>query len=407
MSDDLNKETSFKSAAEEASIAEWRAKTVGSDQLLVRMNHGIRSAVNVILGMTDIIRESELNPSLHRSVNVVRTSAENLLKDSADIIDLTRAELGNLQLSSKSFGLQETLQQAMDLMSILASCKRVTLKFHISRQTPHVLIGDPARLNQILITLVRAAICRLDQGEISVSVERDLGYTEGMKINFSVADNGIRVPHETIGRVLSGDPEQDVAVLGGSEVSLVLARRLAKMMGGDLWAQVEPRIGNVLHFSVTLREAPMTGFAKSDKEVAQGHNGNGALKILVADDSKDTLLLIRAYLKDVPWEIESAEDGRIASEMAISKVYNLILMDLDMPEMDGYAATRQIRSSECLRQISAVPIVALTAHSEAEAALKSIEAGCTAHVTKPIRRAALIEIIRRYADDTHKHSVSR
>jgi CheY-like chemotaxis protein len=407
MIDDLTKKTPFNSADEESSITERHAATMRSDQLLVRMNHGIRSAVNVILGMTDVIRESELNPSTYNSVNVVRASAENLLKDIGEIIDLTRAELGNLQLCSTSFDLQETLQQAMDLMSILASCKRVTLRFHISRKAPLFVIGDAVRLNQILITLVRAAIHRLDQGEISVSVERDLSYTEGIKMNFSVADNGLRVPYEAIGRVLNGDLEQDVAALGGSEVSLILARRLAKMMGGDLWAQVEPRIGTVLHFSVNLRAASMMDFANSDKAAAKAHDRLSTLKILVADDSKDTLHLIRAYLKDIPWEIESAEDGRIASEMAMSKAYDLILMDLDMPEMDGYAATRQIRSSECLREISAVPIVALTAHSEAEAALKSIEAGCTAHVTKPIRRAALIDTIRRYADNTHKHLASR
>jgi CheY-like chemotaxis protein len=110
-------------------------------------------------------------------------------------------------------------------------------------------------------------------------------------------------------------------------------------------------------------------------------------------------MVIRAYLKDAPWGIESAENGKAALDMAVSKAYDLILMDLDMPEMDGYAATRQIRISECLRGVPAVPIVALTAHNEAEAASQSIQAGCTAHVTKPIRKAALIDTIQRYAGD--------
>jgi len=117
----------------------------------------------------------------------------------------------------------------------------------------------------------------------------------------------------------------------------------------------------------------------------------------VADDSLDTLMVIRAFLKDSPWGIDSADNGRIAVKMAASKSYDLILMDLDMPEMNGYLATREIRISECLKEIPAVPIVALTGHSEAEAASRSIEAGCTAHVTKPIRKAALIATIQRYA----------
>jgi CheY-like chemotaxis protein len=133
------------------------------------------------------------------------------------------------------------------------------------------------------------------------------------------------------------------------------------------------------------------------KPVADARTDRRPLKILVADDSADTLLLIRAFLKDVPWGIESADNGRTALEMAVSKSYDLILMDLNMPEMNGYMA--QIRISECLHRMPAVPIVALTANNEAEAASKSIEAGCTAYVTKPIGKADLMETIQRYAGD--------
>jgi CheY-like chemotaxis protein len=131
------------------------------------------------------------------------------------------------------------------------------------------------------------------------------------------------------------------------------------------------------------------------------------LKILIVDDSADTQMLIRALLEDAPWGIESADDGRAALEMAVSKSYDLILLDLEMPEMNGYVAARQIRISEYLNKMRAVPIIALTAHNEAEAASKSIEAGCTAHVTKPIRKAALIETIQRFASDRRNDSVRR
>jgi CheY-like chemotaxis protein len=385
-------------------IPDWRAKAARSDRLLVRMNHRIRSAVNVILGLTDVMREAQLSPAMCNSVNVVRTSAESLLKESGEIIDLTRVELGSLQLSSTSFSLHETLQQAMDLLSILASCKRVTIGFNISRKSPLIVTGDPARITQILITLVRAAINRMDQGEISVTAERVLSDTESVAIKFTVADNGPRIPPETIISMLDGEPDQDAAI-GGPEVALILARHLARMMGGDLWAEAEPRLGAVFHFSVKLHSAPMSNFQSKDH--AGARYGRRSLKILAVDDSADALLLIRAFLKDVPWEIECADNGRTASEMAIGKPYDLILMDLDMPVMDGYTATRQIRASESLHQIPAVPIVALTAHSEAEAASKSIEAGCTAHVTKPIRRTALIDTIERYADDTRMDMVRR
>jgi len=404
MNENETTKAQFDCVGEEAPNAEWHAKAARRDRLLVRMNHRIRTAVNVILGLTDVIRESELSPTISNSVNVVRTSAESLLKESAEIIDLTRAELGSLRLSSTSFSLFHSLQQAMDLMSILASCKRVTLRFHISRKAPLVLIGDPVRLNQIVITLVRAAILRLEQGEISVSVEQDFSDKEGVRIKFSVGDNGLRIPPEMIDGMLDGDFEHE-ATPGGPDVALILARHLARMMGGDLWAEVEPPVGAVFHFNVNLPLAPVVNFQNPDRAGAKVRTVRRPLKILAADDSSDTLLLIRAFLKDMPWEIETADNGRTASEMAIKKPYDLILMDLDMPEMNGYSATRVIRSSECLNEMSAVPIVALTAHNEVEAASKSIEAGCTAHVTKPIRRAALIDTIERYAVDTRNDLV--
>jgi CheY-like chemotaxis protein len=389
MNDDQTEEVQADSSCEETHTAEWNTKATRSDRLLVRMNYEIRTAVNVILGLTDVIRESQLSTDVRSKMSAVRASAECLLKESAEIIDLTRAELSSLQLCSTSFNLHETLQQAMDLMSILASCKRVRLNFSISRQAPISVVGDPGRLSQILITLVRAAIDRLEQGEISVNVEHDSNYAEGIKVKFSVADNGRRIPPERMSRMFDGGLDDETATQGGSERALMLARHLTRMMGGDLWAEEEPHTGAVFHFNVTLRQRPTVDFLKLSKVAPELRTDRRPLKILVADDSADTLL-------------ESAANGRKALEMAVSKSYDLILMDLDMPEMDGYIATRQIRIAECLKEKPAVPIVALTAHNEVEAASKSIEAGCTAHVTKPIRKAALLDTIQRYASDGRK-----
>jgi CheY-like chemotaxis protein len=404
MNENEPKQTPADRPSEGTHAAEWHTKAMRIDRLLVRMNYGIRSAANVILGLTDVIRESELSPTLGQNVSVLRANAEGLLNESAEIIDLTRAELGSLQLSSTSFNLHDALQQAMDLMSILASCKRIRLTFHVSRQVPSSVIGDAVRLSQILITLVRAAIERLEQGEISVKVEDDSNYPDGIKIKFSIADNGLSLPPERIRHMFDGGSDQETATRGGSELALLLARHLARMMGGDLWAEVEPKIGAVFHFSVNLPPAPTVDFLQLSEAGAKARADVHPLKILVADDSADSVRLIRTFLKEAPWRIDLAENGRTAVEMAVNKSYDLILMDLDMPEMNGYIAARQIRISECLHEKPAVPIIALTAHNETEAASKSIQAGCTAHVTKPIRRAALIETIQRYAGDRRTDS---
>jgi CheY-like chemotaxis protein len=379
----------------ETQSTDWRAKAMRSDRLLVRMNHEIRTAVNVIVGLTDIIRESALNPGQCANVSVARASAEHLLQQSTEIIDLTRAELGSLRLASGTFNLPETLRQAMDLMSILASCKRIAIKFHISKEMPIAVSGDAGRLRQILLTLVRGSIDRLEQGEVSVTAEHDAN--NPFKIKFCVTDNGRFISPENINRMVGGDLDQESAMRPA--FALPLVRHLARMMGGDLWAEDQRQVGTAFHFTVHLSPAPAEQSPRLYRPESTEYTDGRPLKILVADDSADTLMVIRAYLKDAPWGIESAENGKAALDMAVSKAYDLILMDLDMPEMDGYAATRQIRISECLRGVPAVPIVALTAHNEAEAASQSIQSGCTAHVTKPIRKAALIDTIQRYAGD--------
>jgi CheY-like chemotaxis protein len=375
-----------------------------SDQLLVRMNHEVRTAVNVILGLTDVIRDSESSANLGSSVAVARSSAERLLKESSEIIDLARAELGSLQLCSTSFSLPDTLNRAMDLMSILASCKRVTLKYQLSHQVPTAVIGDPGRLSQILATLVRASIGRLERGEIFVNVEQD---TNRALTKFSIEDNGPSIPPAGISRLFDFGIDQDTGSQDAFEHALPLARHLARLMGGDLWVEVESPMGACFRFTVSLCQAPIAEVIELHKAGSKVLPTRRPLKILVADDSADTILLIRALLKEVPWGIEEADNGRRALELAVSRPYDLILMDLDMPEMNGYTATRQIRISECLKEMPPVPIVALTAHTEAEAASKSIEAGCTAHVTKPIRKAALIETIQRYAGDKKFEPVRR
>jgi CheY-like chemotaxis protein len=405
MAGNETREAQSGSGFDENPVAEWHSKAARSDRLLVRMNYEIRTAVNLILGMTDVIRGSELSPNLSKTVTIARATAERLLKESTEIIDLARAGLGSLQLCSARFILHDAIQQAMDLMSILASSKRITLKFHMSRQAPTAVIGDPERLSQILITLVRASIERLEQGEICINVENDS--IDAFRIRVSVVDNGRRIPPEQIRSMFDCRIDHESTMRAGSERALILAGHLARMMGGDLWAEEEPPIGCAFHFTVNLRPVPIVDVLRMYKTGVATRTDLRPLKILIADDSADTLLLIRALLEDAPWGIESVDNGRAALEMAVSKTYDLILMDLEMPEMNGYVAARQIRISEYLNKTRAVPIIALTAHNEAEAASKSIEAGCTAHVTKPIRKAALVETIQRYAGDRRSDSVRR
>ena len=384
-------------------VADWRTKATRIDHLLLKMSYEIRTTVNLILGLTDIIQDMEVSSDLSSDMGAMRTSAEHLLQGSECLIDLTRAELGSLQLCPGSFNVADVLQRAIELMAIQTVCKRIRLRSHISRDIPSIVVGDSARLNQMLVALLRVTVDRLTEGEITVTVEYDSKNAEGTTIRFSVADNAPEKCSDPEGRPLDGSLDSNSSVGIPSENALMLAIHLARMMGGDLWTEVHPKMGSTINFNVTLPAAATVDCLQTSEAGTEFRIGQRRLKILVADDSADTLRLIRAFLKDVPWRIESASNGRAAVDMAVSKPYDLILMDIDMPEMDGYFATRQIRISECLNEIPAVPIVALTAHNEAEATAKSIQSGCTTYIAKPIRRDVLIETIQRYAGDRRRN----
>jgi CheY-like chemotaxis protein len=378
--------------------AEGTTQATRSDRLLLRMNHEIRTAVNAILGLTELLLESPLTPEQAYHVNVARASADHLLTESAEILDLARAELGSLQLQRVNFDLRESVKQAIDLLSILARHKGITLTSRISGHLPPALLGDPERINQIVIAMVRNGIERMGKGEISISVKHDPASEQGAMIEFSVADSGPRIPPGVVRQIFNGSLDLEATTQKDSGLALTLAKHLVELMGGTVWIDDGPGPGTVFHFSVNLALAHPAEPALGDhKTLIEARNGERPLRILVAEDATDNLLLIRAFLRDEPWKIDSASNGRIALEKALTAPYDLILMDLDMPEMDGYTATRKIRSSECSNEMPAVPIVALTAHNEADAVLRSIESGCTAHVTKPIHKASFLKTVRQYA----------
>jgi CheY-like chemotaxis protein len=371
------------------------------NRLLARMNHEVRSKVNVILRATELLLESDLNPEQSFRLRMARSSADRLLSESTKIMDLAQAEWGTLRLQTGPFDLRETVPRTIGLLSIFAEPKGIVLRTHISDQVPSVLVGDSERINQILITLVRAGIDQLEYGEILVTVARESNQEERVAIKFSVVDSGPRIAPNIMNRIFDScsdrGADNDGAPRDPSGIDLALSKRLAEGMGGGMWAEDGPESGTAFHFKVLLASPHEVESPDAGVQNAPDRRDRRPLKILVAEDAPDNLFMIQAFLKDQPWRIESAVNGNIALHKATTSCYDLILMDLDLPEMDGHTATRYIRSSVCQNKMPAVPIVALTSHDDSAARLKSIEAGCTAHVTKPITKAALIETIRHYA----------
>jgi len=309
------------------------------------------------------------------------------------------------------------LEKTIEIMSVPAKARGLWLTAEVLPDVPSNLSGDPDRLRQILINLIGNALKFTERGGVSLRVERDRAAGETGS-RFSVTDTGIGIAADKMEMIFENFAQVDSSTTrryGGTGLGLAICKGLVELMGGKIGCASEVGKGSTFFFSAPFRMsslsslvnavngahsmAPSAGTATPIIPPARA-SGTRPTRILIAEDSEDNLFLIKAYLKDSGFELEFAEDGKEAFERVTLGAYDLVLMDLEMPVMDGHTATRAIRDWERRTESTAVPIVALTAHALKDELSRSIEAGCTGHLTKPIKKATLLEAIYRYASAT-------
>ncbi len=437
-------EDMVKERTEELAEANEKLRKISAykSEFLAGMSHDIRTPMNAILGMADLLWETELDPEQLQYVQVFRSAGENLLTLINDILDLSKVEAGQLALEAIDFDLNEVLEKLCGIMAITAQAKDIKLAYHIMSEVPKYLIGDPHRIHQILVNLIGNAIKFTEKGEVVVEVKmhdsrymiQNIGdiasyivHPESCILLFSVRDTGIGIPQEKIDTVFNGFTQVDSSTTrkyGGTGLGLTISKRLTEMMGGAIRVESKLGEGSTFYFTaklgvqsmhkkqiqlpevnpvrnskflngINLTLPKMTGLSNGVKP--SGIEDTRALSILLVDDSKDNRLLIESYLKKTPHKIEIAENGEIAVEKFKSGKYDIVLMDMQMPVMDGYTAAGIIRKWEGEKGVKVTPIIALTAYALKEDTQKSIEAGCTAHLTKPIKKAKLIEALSEYS----------
>ncbi len=391
----------------ERALAADRSKS----EFLANMSHEIRTPMTAILGFNDILLDNATEPEDINAARTVKENGEYLITLINDILDLSKIEAGKLNVEKIACSPHEIIADVASLMRVRAIAKNLQLEAQFNGDIPKTIQSDPTRLRQILINILGNSIKFTETGKVQIVTRLVNGPGEESKLQFDVIDTGIGIAEDKIGKLFQPFTQADGSTtrqFGGTGLGLTISRRLVELLDGEI--SVSSSIGKGSTFSVTVSTGPLddvrmthnavesvTETAKT-KAVDETQAPLQNLRILFAEDGPDNQRLISFLLKKAGAEVTLADNGQIAFDLANAATeenhpFDVILMDMQMPVLDGYVATRQLRDTGY-----SVPIIALTAHAMASDRQKCLDAGCDDYLTKPIDRKKLVELVRDYSD---------
>ncbi|MBX7232166.1 MAG: PAS domain-containing protein [Bdellovibrionales bacterium] len=375
-------ELALQKATEEA-ISATKAKS----EFLANMSHEIRTPLNGILGITRMIDMSGLPDELSNSIEIIRRSGENLLTLVNDILDFSKIEAGKLDVEHIVFDLKALIDDLYKQQTVFSKDKKITLSCNVSNDTPNLIKGDPGRLRQVLTNLISNSIKFTTKGNVTLRVSLE----KNKMMLFEVEDTGIGIPESSLNKMFQAFTQVDASTtrrFGGSGLGLSICKRLVNLMKGEINVKSKYGEGTTFWFKIPFEDATFDEWQQNKKNDQEAKKTATNAKILIAEDNPINQEVMLRMLKRMGYQVHSVGDGSEVLDALRDMDYDLILMDCQMPEMDGFEATKIVRNSPTIRNNN-IPILAVTASAIKEELNRCIDCGMNDYLTKPVNEREL------------------